>query len=33
MGAVITVPFAYNGVVLPVDLDWTNTKTLGLLLG
>ena len=31
-GATYTLTVADNGVGLPEDLDWTNTKTLGLLL-
>jgi two-component sensor histidine kinase len=31
-GATYTLTVADNGVGLPKDLDWTNTKTLGLLL-
>jgi two-component sensor histidine kinase len=31
-GAAYTLTVADNGVGLPADLDWTNTKTLGLLL-
>ncbi|MCX5883171.1 MAG: ATP-binding protein, partial [Deltaproteobacteria bacterium] len=31
-GAAYTLTVADNGVGLPADLDWTNTKTMGLLL-